>query len=599
MKKVLALILVAVLAIGMGATAFASSAPNVAKITRFVDGKGLIDGYTAKSADVVRGKQVNVGTVYAQDKREDVVNLYAELFNGPLGSSVTSTVYNYTNGVYYYLDAYAFANWSEIFADGYAVGTPANWDTYEQYLIKAIQTAAYGTYNRKALTYDAAFDGTDAKWGTSTFAMGDTVTAADTRYTLTTQTLINNWLARTGETAPSAAADDDKGGSVYTNGAKYDIQHPTFLGRLDPAANNEYNGTTSTANTRRVWTAINGIEYNTKYMTDAGARAELVSRDLILPARPTQADYDRVFKRLFDAGILKQVTHTNKPAPLYFMNVDGSFKKGTYVSGMPTDDEYEEFSLRNISNEEIRENNITVYTQVQEESKAIKEVNFLRNSGAIEVIYTTRYVSVDKKDFLLTVALAFNGRRDDVNTITFVGSIYNRELKVYANTNTADISTGLILIPMEFNKAIALNVGNGATIHTKLYKDKKQYCTTSRDPDEEDYVVFRQYPDVDNVLTFYNVGINATGDKVTLSTDYEGYYVYDADMNYAGRGNEQLDFSQKFYLANKRLDLETEDEELEEPDDYETPSEVAPNPPTGGDNGVSNNNVNSNPGTGR
>lgn len=261
----------------------------------------------------------------------------------------------------------------------------------------------------------------------------------------------------------------------------------------------------------------------------------------------------------------------------------------------------EDTTKRNLTSDEIQRNRIDFGTQVSGNSDTIKEIKLDRSKGQIIMKLQDEWVSTKYADLEVLIYLIIDGKRFDNKGVLVTARLQNPEILVYASHDRVDISKGYIANAVEFNEKIAVYVGNGATIHTKFFKDKLYYGITTRDADDAADIVFRQYKDVDNVLTFKVVGLNNTGDYVTLSTDYADYYVYDEDMNYLGRGDEQLDYSAKFYLANKKLDIEgDEDDEYEEDtSDYTAPSsQPAVNPDMGGDS-VNTPNVNANPGTGR
>lgn len=254
-----------------------------------------------------------------------------------------------------------------------------------------------------------------------------------------------------------------------------------------------------------------------------------------------------------------------------------------------------------LSAKQIRTSKLTVRTSVSSGSKAIDEVKIDNKEGRIEIKYVKEYVSTKDLDFDFTVYLLFDGKRKTDQGLTFVGTLANEIQEVYADDDYVDTSNGTIAEAMDFVKDIEVDLGNGVSIFTKMFKGKKYYGTCTRDADEADDIVFAKYADIDNVVTLKTVGLNSTGDIVQLDVDYSDYYVYDKDLNYLGQSNELLPYSTKYYLSNKKLDI-TEDETT---DDGEV-SEEAPttddgegaNPTSGGDDGAVEN-VNANPSTGR
>lgn len=302
------------------------------------------------------------------------------------------------------------------------------------------------------------------------------------------------------------------------------------------------------------------------------------------PTTTDNADYDAVFTAYETAKLVKKVKADNLANTVYFTDKDGVVKfeeQPVYVS-------------KNLSPDQIRRSKITLGTIMRANSNAVKSIALDTRDGQVDFKLVEEWVSTGDKDFEVTIYLSFNGKRATDQEITIIGNIANPEIEVDKNHDYVDISDGYVAVALDFNREVEVYVGNGATVHTKFFKDKKYYCITSRDADQAADVVFKQYKDVDNVLTFKNVGLNNSGDYVTLATDYADYWVYDKDLNYLGRGTEKLAFSHKYYLANSKLDIVGEVEEVDVEEDKE--QDVEP-PKTGGDG--SSDNVNVNPGTGR
>ena len=241
----------------------------------------------------------------------------------------------------------------------------------------------------------------------------------------------------------------------------------------------------------------------------------------------------------------------------------------------------------------IRDLKLTIRTSTRGGSQAIDSVALDNRKGYVKIKYARELVKTDGVDFELTVYAVLDGRRQDDYSITFIGTVENEVTEVFGDYDSVDTSSGQVAEAMEFNSKIEVDLGNGVVIHTKMFKGKKYYGTATRDADEDADIVFKKYPDVDNVVILKTVGLNSTGDVVKLDVDYSDYYVYDKDMNYIGQSNQMLPYSTRYYLANRKLDV-TDDSDAEEGD---APEESGGNPETGGDGGAANN-ANANPGTG-
>jgi len=253
-----------------------------------------------------------------------------------------------------------------------------------------------------------------------------------------------------------------------------------------------------------------------------------------------------------------------------------------------------------LSAKQIRTSKLAVRTSVSSGSKAIDEVKIENKDGRILIAYAPEWVSTKDLDFDFTVYLTFDGKRWNDQGLTFVGTLANEITEVYSEDDYVDTSSGQIAEAMDFVKDIEVDLGNGVSIFTKMFKSKKYYGTCTRDADEQDDVVFAKYADIDNVVTMKTVGLNSTGDIVQLDTDYSDYYVYDKDLNYLGQSNELLPYSTKYYLANKKLDITDGDDDDGLVDDgapVTDDDDDGLNPASGGDDGADN--ANANPSTGR
>lgn len=223
-----------------------------------------------------------------------------------------------------------------------------------------------------------------------------------------------------------------------------------------------------------------------------------------------------------------------------------------------------------LSAADIRASKIEVRTQIRGGSKVVQAVSIDTRNSSVEIEFVDEWVSTKEQDFEIFVYLTIDGKRQDADGITIIGTLANPEVEVYAEYDYVDLSSGTVADAQEFVNKIEVDLGNGVSIFTKFFKSKKYYGTATREVDEAADVVLKTYPDIDNVVTLKTVGLNSTGDIVKLDTDYANYYVYNKEMQYVGQANEMLPFSSVYYLANKKLNIldETEPEE-EEPEEEE------------------------------
>lgn len=297
----------------------------------------------------------------------------------------------------------------------------------------------------------------------------------------------------------------------------------------------------------------------------------------------------------FYSNSMMRVVEQKTNSSLYFETMFNAnslgFTGGPIISSTNTED-----GRRRLTITEIQKSGIKLNVQISGNSGPVKKCELVPSKGLIEFRLKDEWVSTKDTNFEVVMHLTIDGKRKDDESVTITGTLDNKRIKVYANMDFVDISEGYIAEPVEFNTKIAVDVGNGVTIHTKMFKDKLYYGTTTREDDEEATIVYKQYKDVSNVIRLNTVGFANTNDYVTFSTDYAGYYVYDADLNYLGKADEQVAFSTRYYLADQKLDLADDEDDDDDDDDTEEPSQAG-NPSTGGDN--TSPNINANPGTGR
>ena len=241
-----------------------------------------------------------------------------------------------------------------------------------------------------------------------------------------------------------------------------------------------------------------------------------------------------------------------------------------------------------------RDSKMNVRMSVSSGSKAIDSYEFKSKDSKIVVSFVDEFVSTSDLDFDFRIYLIIDGKRQTDYELQVTGTIENDITEVYADDDYVDLSNGVVAEAQEFVKKVEADLGNGVSIHTKFFKDKKYYGTATRDVEESDDSIMAKYSDIDSVLTLKTIGLNGSGNIVALGDEYADHYVYDKDLNYLGTAKEMLPYSTKYYLSTKKLDIVAD----EEPDDdgEELPPETE-NPGTGGDEAPAN--VNDNPGTGR
>lgn len=209
-----------------------------------------------------------------------------------------------------------------------------------------------------------------------------------------------------------------------------------------------------------------------------------------------------------------------------------------------------------LSSSDIRNAKMTVKTTAN--SRIVESVTINSRESRIEVKFSQTFPSIKEQEFDFNVYLTIDGRRQSDYGISFSGTFCNPIVDVYGNDEHADVSDGSIAEAKEYVRSITFDVGNGAHIKTRMSNGKKLYCTTTRTPSARDDEVFTKYRALDGVITFTAIGLGSSSDKIELDSEYRDYFVYSADMKYLGKGNIDLEYSEKLYLSIKKLDIEDE-----------------------------------------
>lgn len=217
----------------------------------------------------------------------------------------------------------------------------------------------------------------------------------------------------------------------------------------------------------------------------------------------------------------------------------------------------------------------------------------------VRVTFSDSIGASDEVDFSFVVYLTYNNNRIKDSAVEFEGTISPETILVSADEPYVDISDGEVAEAEEYIRSIDLHIGEGIIIRTKMMQDKKYSGKAESVVSEEDSEVLDTYPEIDTVYTLR--GTNISSGKVIFEMD-DKYYVYDADGKYAGTTNDELKYSNKFYLATEKIDLRSskkndddddDDDEIIPADDYVDYEDV-PTPT----NQQSGSNPNDNPGTG-
>lgn len=227
---------------------------------------------------------------------------------------------------------------------------------------------------------------------------------------------------------------------------------------------------------------------------------------------------------------------------------------------------------------DVKTSKITVKQTVKSGPKAIKSVELKANSSGVACILlklADPFTSTKPLDFETNIYLSINNKRQSFTT-NVTGTINNQEIYVDSDTDYVDLSSGRTATCEETTGKIEVYLGNDITIFTKMLKGKQYYGSVSRDPDSDDDAIFDEYPDVEDVYKLTTINLNGSGKTVQIDVG-DGYYVYGKNLEYLGKTGELIPYSDKYYLAAKKLDIvepddeaaydDETDEEITEPED--------------------------------
>lgn len=255
-------------------------------------------------------------------------------------------------------------------------------------------------------------------------------------------------------------------------------------------------------------------------------------------------------------------------------------------------------ALSNTTISDLNRDKITVKRRISKGSDLIDNVKFKNvtnpydanlKSVAVQIVFIDPFVSTKEKEFDITVYLAIDGSRTDMEW-SVSGYMENPTIEVDED-DSVDLSDGEVADCVGYTKSIQIDTGNGLFINTKMFDGQKYYAKSVQEITASDDEITAKYPEIDNIYRLYTVNLKSAANTVEFDID-DSFYVYDADGKYIGMSTDKLPVSDKYYLATKKIDMGAD--VTEEPAD-EVPVDPV-NPETGGDDVPAN--INDNPGTG-
>lgn len=182
-------------------------------------------------------------------------------------------------------------------------------------------------------------------------------------------------------------------------------------------------------------------------------------------------------------------------------------------------------------------------------------------TACISIMLASELKSVKEQDFQYDIYLSVGGGRDAEQSenmkITLYGTLKNPEYEIYATGGNVDLSDGTVAVAEEFVPNVEIDAGNGVTINRTMIKGKKYYATSAiknasdggLDMDYPDI-----YPGIKMVYRLNTVNMKYGRCLVTIDTKDENvYFVYNDQMEYIGKSNEQLPYSDMYFMSDKEI----------------------------------------------
>jgi len=213
-----------------------------------------------------------------------------------------------------------------------------------------------------------------------------------------------------------------------------------------------------------------------------------------------------------------------------------------------------------VTTSKLRNGKITLKKSISKGSKTIDSISLTSDSkGAYaEVKFVEYFVSTSEQDVDFSLYLAKKGSKRSGTMVNIAGTMANEEQTVDAGDDYADLDSGTVVEAEEYVRGIQLYLGNGVSITTNLYKNKKYYGVAVNTVDVTDSKLMDKYSSIDNVLAIKTVNLKGSG-KIVSFDMYGSYYVYGADGTYLGLSSEKVTYSDKYYFSTEKITITAAD----------------------------------------
>ncbi|WRS26709.1 hypothetical protein U6B65_10190 [Oscillospiraceae bacterium MB08-C2-2] len=249
-----------------------------------------------------------------------------------------------------------------------------------------------------------------------------------------------------------------------------------------------------------------------------------------------------------------------------------------------------------INEANLKSSKIKVQRTISSGSNAIRDIDFYTDSNKVTYVrvrFIKEHISTKAIDFSIKVYLAQDGKRQSTYA-ELVGKLENEVELVESDRDYVDLSSNIVAEADGYNSKVEVYGGNGVSLVTKMMDGKKYYFTVNMEVSASDEKMLNKYSD----LMVYNLnqsGFSTGGKMVKFDLSGDKFYAYNDKGEAIGTTADLLPFSSKIYLSEKKLDVATAVEEVEESEEAVESSVASSSAPEAS---VVNPNPNNNPNTG-
>lgn len=175
-------------------------------------------------------------------------------------------------------------------------------------------------------------------------------------------------------------------------------------------------------------------------------------------------------------------------------------------------------------------------------------------TACVVLEFVEDWVSISEVDFDVTLYLRLNRSRKTESDIQITGKFGCNTVDIDSYETFYEMSPGEIVIPSEYIKDIELELGDGLSMFTKLFANRKYMGYAKAGITNDDDAIVSKYP---NIVEIYRVSV-LNLDKTSKNMKVIGYddcFVYSKDGKYLGKTSEKFQYSDILYITDKQIDM--------------------------------------------